>query len=172
MKEDVWYLIKIALLSVVVLLLASCKSVQYVPIETTHTEYIEKVVVDSSEISRLRYLVDSVRQSVTIVYKDCTIMVVDTAGNVKSKERYKDTTKDRLVEHKTKEIDSTAFYRSIIDSLRHIKNDTIQKPYPVEKELTKWQQFKVEYGGYMLFIILVTIIYLIWWSKRKDKLTI
>ena len=128
--------------------------------------------MDSAEISRLRYLVDSVRQSVTIVYKDCTVMVVDTAGNVKSKERYRDTTKDSLVEHKTKEIDSTAYYRNIIDSLRHIKNDTIQKPYPVEKELSKWQQFKVEYGGYMLTIILVTIIYLIWWAKRKDKLTI
>ena len=172
MKEDLWNIFKIALLSAIVLLLASCKTTEYVPIETTHTEYIEKVVVDSSEISRLRYLVDSVSRSVVIVQKDCTVMTVDTAGNVKSKERYKDTTKDRLVEHKTREIDSTAYYRSIIDSLRHVKNDTIQKPYPVEKELTKWQQFKVEYGGYMLTIILVTIIYLIWWSKRKDKLTI
>lgn len=155
MKEDVWYLFKIALLSVVVLLMASCKSVQYVPIETTHTEYIEKVVVDSSEISRLRYLVDSVRQSVTIVYKDCTVMVVDTAGNVKSKERYRDTTKDSLVEHKTKEVDSTAFYRSIIDSLRHIKNDTIQKPYPVEKELTQWQQFKIDYSTWIILVLLI-----------------
>ena len=172
MKEDVWYLFKIALLSAIVLLLASCKSVEYVPIETTHTEYIEKVVLDTSEVNRLRLLVDSVSRSVVIVQKDCTVMTVDKAGNVMMKERYRDTTKDRLVEHKTREVDSTAYYRNIIDSLRHIKNDTIQKPYPVEKELTEWQQFKVEYGGYMLFIILVTIIYLIWWSKRKDKLTI
>ena len=157
MKEDAWYLFKIALLSAIVLLLASCKSVQYMPIETTHTEYIEKVVVDSSEISRLRYLVDSVRQSVTIVYKDCTIMVVDTAGNVKSKERYKDTTKDRLVEHKTKEIDSTAYYRSIIDSLRHIKNDTIPMPYPIEKELTKWQQFKIDYSTWIILVLLILL---------------
>lgn len=157
MKEDFWNIFKIALLSAIVLLLASCKSVPYVPIETTHTEYIEKVVVDSSEISRLRYLVDSVRQSVTIVYKDCTIMVVDTAGNVKSKERYQDTTKDRLVEHKTKEIDSTAYYRNIIDSLRHIKNDTIPMPYPVEKELTKWQQFKIDYSTWIILVLLVLL---------------
>lgn len=172
MKEDLWNILKIALLAAIVLLLASCKTVEYVPIETTHTEYIEKVVLDTAEVNRLRLLVDSVSRSVVIVQKDCTVMTVDKAGNVMMKEQYRDTTKDRLVEHKTREVDSTAYYRNIIDSLRHIKNDTIQKPYPVEKELTMWQQFKVEYGGYMLFIILVTIIYLIWWSKRKDKLTI
>lgn len=172
MKEDLWQLFKIALLSAIVLLLASCKTTEYVPIETTHTEYVEKVVFDTAEVNRLRLLVDSVSHSVVIVQKDCTVMTVDTAGNVKSKERYKDTTKDRLVEHKTREIDSTAYYRSMIDSLRHIKNDTIQKPYPVEKQLTKWQQFKVDYGGYMLTIILATIIYLTWWAKRKDRLTI
>lgn len=172
MKEYLWQLFKIAMLTAIVLLLASCKTTEYVPIETTHTEYIEKVVFDTAEVNRLRLLVDSVSHSVVIVQKDCTVMTVDTAGNVKSKERYKDTTKDRLVEHKTREIDSTAYYRSMIDSLRHIKNDTIQKPYPVEKQLTKWQQFKVDYGGYMLTIILATIIYLTWWAKRKDRLTI
>lgn len=172
MKEDLWQLFKIALLSAIVLLLASCKTTEYVPIETTHTEYIEKVVFDTAEVSRLRLLVDSISHSVVIVQKDCTVMTVDTTGNVKSKERYKDTTKDRLIEHKTREVDSTAYYRSMIDSLRHIKNDTIQKPYPVEKQLTKWQQFKVDYGGYMLTIILATIIYLTWWAKRKDRLTI
>lgn len=172
MKEDLWQLFKIAMLTAIVLLLASCKTTEYVPIETTHTEYVEKIVFDTAEVNRLRLLVDSVSRTVVIVQKDCTVMTVDTAGNVKSKERYKDTTKDRLVEHKTREIDSTAYYRSMIDSLRHIKNDTIQKPYPVEKQLTKWQQFKVDYGGYMLTIILATIIYLTWWAKRKDRLTI
>lgn len=172
MKEDLWYIFKISLLSAIVLLLASCRTTKYVPIETIHTEYIEKTVVDSSQINRLKYLVDSVKQSVMVIKKDCTVLVVDTAGNIKSKEHYQDTSRDRLVEHKTREVDSTAYYRSVIDSLRNIKNDTIPMPYPVKKELNKWQQFKVEYGGYMLFVILVTIIYLIWWSKRKDKLTI
>lgn len=172
MKEDLWQLFKIAMLTAIVLLLASCKTTEYVPIETTHTEYVEKIVFDTAEVNRLRLLVDSVSRSVIILQKDCTVMTIDTAGNVKSKERYKDTTRDRLVEHKTREIDSTAYYRSVIDSLRHIKLDTIPMPYPVEKELSAWQLFKVDYGGYMLFIILVTIIYLVWWSKRKDRLTI
>ena len=172
MKEDLWQLFKIAMLTAIVLLLASCKTTEYVPIETTHTEYVEKIVFDTAEVNRLRLLVDSVSRSVIILQKDCTVMTIDTAGNVKSKERYKDTTCDMLVEHKTREIDSTAYYRSVIDSLRHIKLDTIPMPYPVEKELSAWQLFKVDYGGYMLFIILVTIISLVWWSKRKDRLTI
>lgn len=36
-----------------------------------------------------------------------------------------------------------------------IKTDSIQVPYPVEKQLTKWQAIKIELGGWAFGIIIV-----------------
>ena len=44
-----------------------------------------------------------------------------------------------------------------------IKTDSIQVPYPVEKQLAKWQQFKLDLGGIaMLIIISNYYAYIIW----------
>lgn len=52
-----------------------------------------------------------------------------------------------------------------------IKTDSIQVPYPVEKELSRWQKIKLELGGWafgmvlaLLFVIIGNIVY-----KRKIK---
>ena len=49
-------------------------------------------------------------------------------------------------------------YRDRVDTLYRSKTDTISVPYPVEKELTKWQQTKVNYGGWAMGVILVFIL--------------
>ena len=36
------------------------------------------------------------------------------------------------------------------DTLYVSRTDTIRVPYPVEAKLTKWQQFKMEAGGYAI----------------------
>lgn len=47
-----------------------------------------------------------------------------------------------------------------------IKNDSVQVPYPVEKELSGWQKIKLELGGWafgmtlaLLFVIIGNIVY-------------
>lgn len=42
-----------------------------------------------------------------------------------------------------------------------IRVDSIQVPYPVERKLTKWERLKIDWGGYMIGIILVFFILLI-----------
>lgn len=49
-------------------------------------------------------------------------------------------------------------YRDRTDTLYISIRDTISVPYPVEKELTKWQQTKVNYGGWAIGIIFVFIL--------------
>lgn len=49
-------------------------------------------------------------------------------------------------------------YKDRTDTLYLSKTDTISVPYPVEKELTKWQQTKVNYGGWALGIVFVFIL--------------
>lgn len=62
-------------------------------------------------------------------------------------------------------------YLTINNTDTVIKTDSIQIPYPVEKELSRWQKIKLELGGWafgialaLLFIIIGNIVY-----NRKAK---
>lgn len=49
-------------------------------------------------------------------------------------------------------------YKDRTDTLYLSKTDTLSVPYPVEKQLTKWQQTKVNYGGWALGIVFAFIL--------------
>lgn len=49
-------------------------------------------------------------------------------------------------------------YKDRIDTLYVTQTDSVQVPYPVEKQLTKWQQFKVDVGGWAVTIVVITIL--------------
>ncbi len=49
-------------------------------------------------------------------------------------------------------------YRDRVDTLYLSRADSIQVPYPVEKELTWWQQVKVSYGGWAIFLVFAFIL--------------
>ena len=49
-------------------------------------------------------------------------------------------------------------YRDRVDTLYISKTDTVSVPYPVEKQLTKWQQTKVDYGGWAMGVVFVFIL--------------
>lgn len=109
---------------IVLVLVCSCNSVKYVPVETVKHDsiYINKVQVDS-------------------VYHRDSIYVVDKGDTVfLYKDRYIYKYKDRT------------------DTLYVTKTDSIQVPYPVEKELTRWQQFKVDFGGWTVSIVVITVL--------------
>lgn len=42
-----------------------------------------------------------------------------------------------------------------------IKNDSVQVPYPVEKQLSRWQQMKIELGGWAFGMIIILLVVLI-----------
>ena len=60
-------------------------------------------------------------------------------------------------------------YRDRVDTLYISKTDTMSVPYPVEKELTKWQQTKVNYGGWAMGVILVFILIVVGCMVYKLK---
>ena len=57
-------------------------------------------------------------------------------------------------------------YKHITDTLFITKNDSVQVPYPVEKELTWWQKTKLELGEFSIGIILILLIVVIWLVKK------
>ena len=55
------------------------------------------------------------------------------------------------------------------DTLYVNRTDSVQVPYPVERELTRWQRFRMEVGGWALLLLLAAGAYGLWrlWKKRK-----
>ena len=106
------------------LTLIGCKGKEIVT-ETVRTEYIDRYVHDTIHIENLSQIIDSVRQSVIESRRDCIVIVKDTAGNVinTAQWHFKDTNKE--LSHSKEKVDSTAYFRSIIDSLRRIKQGSV-----------------------------------------------
>lgn len=108
---------------------------------------VETIKVDTTYINKLQrdsiYMLDSVY----VKEKGDTVLI----------EKYKYLYRDKLVR----------------DTLYMAKTDSIQVPYPVEKELTRWQQIKQELGGWALGIILVVtlaIVILLIYKTRKNSI--
>lgn len=106
---------------------------------------VETVKVDTTYINKLQ------RDSIYVLDS----MYVKEKGDTVLIEKYKYLYRDKLVR----------------DTLYMAKTDSIQVPYPVEKELTHWQQMKQELGGWALGIILVVtlaiVILLIYKTRKK-----
>lgn len=114
------------LLGLAVLLMSavcSCRTVQYVPVETVRTDslYFNKVTTDSV------YVKDSV-----------LIVKGDTVTEYRWRYVYK--------------------YKDRTDTVYVSRTDSVQVPYPVEKELSRWQRFKMDIGGYALAAVVVTVL--------------
>lgn len=145
MKKS-WTIIRCYLFIIVALivcLLLFGCKTQYVPVETIRTVTVTKT---DSFIEK-----DSVfcHDSVFVQAKGDTLLVE------KWHTKYVDRWRDKVR----------------IDSF--IKIDSVQVPYPVEKKLTKWQQFTLDYGkvafGGSLVAIAIIIFELVRWLRRRDK---
>ena len=150
------------------LTLIGCKGKQIVT-ETVRTEYIDRYVHDTIRVDNLTQILDSIRESVIESRRDCVVIVKDTTGNVINSSQWHFRDKTKELSHERTKVDSTAYYRSIVDSLRRIKQDSVYIKKEVEKELSLWNKAKIQFGGVAFVIVAATIIYLTWFIKRKDK---
>lgn len=51
-----------------------------------------------------------------------------------------------------------------------MKSDSIRVPYPVEKKLSKWQQFRLDFGGWAMGLTATVIAFVIVWLVRRKVL--
>ena len=113
---------------IILSLLAGCKSVQYVPVETVRTD---SIYVD-------RYQRDSIYQ------RDSVFVNRWIAGDTV----YQDKVVWKYVYRDKVKYDTVAILRS----------DTINVPYPVECKLSKWEQLKLNVGGWAISIIIIIVL--------------
>lgn len=162
----------VLLIAIIIASLYGCTTTRYVPVETTKTEYVEKVIRDTSDTYHLKHIIDSLITDRTTNQRDCVIIIKDTAGAVINRQEYHNTTNVIRTHHKQKESDSVLFYKMKVDSLLGKSEDVVQVPVPIERELTRWEKFKSDWFGLIVIVSLaaLAILYLmLWWQKKKNK---
>ena len=117
-------MIKYVMTTLLLLVVWSCRTTEYVPVEVikSDTTYINKVQRDSI------YQLDSVY----ILDRGDTVLIT------KTKYLYR----DKLVRD--------TVYRSRVDS--------IKVPYSVERQLTRWEQFRLDVGGWAIASVIIIIL--------------
>ena len=137
-----------------IILLSSCKSVQYVPVETTHVEHYHHT--------------DTVKErDSVIVEKTTTIKEADNEILAKYGLQLKNNEKAILILSNEFQKLVSEKQESKIDTI--IKVDSIQVPYPIEKKLSKWEQVKMDLGGIAFGGCLLAVALMICFFIRKYK---
>ena len=124
---------------ILISLLSGCKSVQFVPVETVKTD---SVYID-------RYQHDSIYQ------RDSIFVNRWTAGDTV----YQDKVVWKYVYRDKVKYDTVAILRS----------DTVRVPYPVERRLTKWEQVRLNVGGWVIALVVITILVVVGWAIYKIR---
>ena len=64
----------------------------------------------------------------------------------------------------------TVRYLSLRDTLYIEKRDSVSVPYPVERELTKWEATRMRLGDISLIVFIAGLLYVVvWLIKRRRK---
>lgn len=124
---------------ILISLLSGCRSVQYVPVETVRTD---SVYID-------RYQHDSIYQ------RDSVFVNRWTAGDTV----YQDKVVWKYV------------YRDKVkyDTVSVLRSDSVRVPYPVERRLTKWEQVRLNVGGWVIALVVITILVVVGWAIYKIR---
>ena len=157
-----WYLILFAFVAVSLICLTGCKQIQYVPVETVRTEYVSRT--------------DTIHKTDTVTNnKETVIREVNEGDSVLLAQygiRLKDNERMLLFLQRELEREKSQQKESVHDTV--IKTDSVQVPYPVPAELSRWQKFCCDYGKIMLGVsaalaILLVIILLYWIRYRRNQ---
>ena len=153
--------------------LCGCKATEYVPVETVRTEYKD---ADTAAIyDRLRSFFEALRSreasSDSVVERNKETVVLkengDTARHDTERTVYKSSRRERELEHKLSQSDSTI--NALRLQLASVKADSIAVPYPVEKELTRWQRARLDLGTVALGGIAVALCVAVAWVIRRFR---
>lgn len=130
---------QIVLFICLLVLATGCARKVYVPVESTLSR--------TDTIYSAKVHVDSVimRDSVAVFQKGDTVLIT------KYRDRYR-----------VKELTDTV-YQSAIDSVK------ISVPYPVERELSRWERTKMDFGGMAIGALVIALCVAVAWLIKKFR---
>ena len=155
LKCTIWAIVIFVCLFGIGSLFVGCKNVEYVPVESSHTEH--------------HWHTDSIKEVDSVIHeRHTTIMQLDSVAMAQYGIKLKNAERAWLV--KSWELERQIENLQRLTAIRDTARDTIQVPYPVEKKLSKWQQTKVDWGGWaMLGVLVVIILFLFIIPRWKGK---
>ena len=122
---------KLIFISIIIVCLTGCKTVKFVPVPEYHTLYKTRV--------------DTVQRFDSVYFRDSVYMAAKG---------------DSVYLTKT-------HWRERFRNIYHVKADTVMQldsirvAYPVEKQLTKWEQWKMDLGGWAMGAVAILVILVI-----------
>ncbi len=133
------YAILLALCAALLCACGSCTRTVYTPVESS--------TVRTDTLYRAVVRVDTVlqRDSVAVMQRGDTVMVT----------RFRDRYRVKLHTDTVREVS--------VDSVR------VAVPYPVEKELTRWEQVKMDFGGMALGGLVIALCAAVAWLIKKYR---
>jgi hypothetical protein len=137
--------------------LAGCTRTVYVPMPSVSVERNDHTV-NTADIEKERSR-ESTREQVT---SDTKVTVNENGDTLRTDTRFI-YLRDRETERENERL------RAIVDSLRSAKVDSVPVPYPVERSLTRWEQTKMDFGGFALGGIAVVLCIAVVWLIRKFR---
>lgn len=142
-----WLAISVFFLWLAVLF-TSCKEIEYVPVKEFHTE--------------IEHHHDTIRERDSTYHEKSTIIrEVDSAAMAKYGVQLKNAQRAWLVE--TNELREQIWKLERLREENINKSDTVPVPYTVERKLNKWEQVKMDYGGFSMIVSLGIVIFGILW---------
>lgn len=151
-------IIGIAVCAILTLLLG-CKNIEYVPLVEQRTELVH--IHDTVKQS------DSVKTEINTIIREArpedSAMIAKLGIKLSANERLLLLLQNELRETKSELKES--------HSKDSVKSDTVQVPVPVERKLSKWESFCIDYGKIMAgvtaaAIIAIGIVLVLWIKKR------
>lgn len=146
----------------ILICLGSCRSVKYIPYETIKHD---SILISKKDTVKLTH---TIKEKEYVEVKDSASTTLDEQGNILKQEIWHNKTIIRQMS------DSLDYYRAMYDSLLSVKQKTEYVPYPVEKELSKWEKRYISLGkvslGLYIGLALAFIAWLVYYIKRKKKM--
>lgn len=159
------------------LLFAGCTNTRYIPVESVRYERVE------ADTAKFLALINSLREEISSKESNTDSVVREHRRDVTVNE-HGDTTKEKeliyiYISHKQEQE-----FKSIIESqrdsisslqtqLESVKADSVPVPYPVERQLSKWEQTKMDFGGMAIGGIvalgLAVVALAVWLIKIKRR---
>ena len=146
---------------ILVIVMCSCRSVKYVPVESSADSVVVEKLVEvrlPPDSATIRALLECDENGKLVLsWLDIANsrnaqarLTIDSLGNLLAKMR----TMPDTVYLPSKEVTVTK---------------EMKVPYPVEKELTRWQQMKLELGGWAFGIIITAALIIVGWMVYKSR---
>lgn len=176
-----WGLLLSAIVTVLILgclMLGSCTRMVPYPVETVRYENVEADT--AGFMALINTLKDEIKskesKKETLVHKEKETVRVNESGDTVFVERFVYIhleSEERNAYERTLKIqrDSISHFR---ERLASVKTDSVAVPYPVERELTRWEQVKMDAGGFALSLLAAGVVMgfialLIWLVKIKRR---